>query len=183
MSTICLFGAASDKINGKYIEDVEELGRRMGKAGFAMIYGAGGSGLMGAAARGMTEVKGKIIGVTPRFMHKIEPVYDMCTELIDTKTMAERKEVMQDRADAFIIVPGGVGTFDEVFQIITLKELGQLGNKPIVLLNIDGYYNEFQQMMLAANGKGFLRRHVMSMYHVCNDIDDALSTIKEELSI
>ena len=78
---------------------------------------------------------GKIVGVTPHFMHKLEPVSDLCTELIATETMAERKTIMEEKADAFVIVPGGIGTFDEFFQILTLRVLGR-HSKPIILYNV-----------------------------------------------
>jgi len=180
MSTICLYGAASSRIDDDYVEEVYLLGQEMGKRGFRMIYGAGASGLMGAAARGMTSVGGYVIGVTPRFMHKFEPIFD-CSEIIDTKTMARRKEVMEETADAFIVVPGGVGTFDEFFQILTLKELGQLGNKPIVLFNVNGYYDKLFDMMLHSNEQGFLRPALMSMFHVITDREEALDIIEKEL--
>lgn len=182
MAIICIYGAASDRINTLFTNNVYELGRKMGKRGHGLIYGAGATGLMGAAARGMTDVGGKIIGVTPHFMHEFEPIYDKCTELIDTKTMAERKETMENGADAFIVVPGGIGTFDEFFQILTLKELGQLGNKPIALFNIGGYYNKLQEMMQYSNGTGFFREKVMSLYKISSSADEILDYIDAELN-
>ena len=154
MSVICVYGPARENIDPIFIKETEKLGRMIGMRGHKMIYGAGASGLMGAAARGMSAVDGYIIGVTPHFMHKFEPVYE-CTKIIETKTMAERKSVMEQKADAFIVVPGGVGTFDEFFQILTLKELGQLSNKPIVLFNLDGYFDELRNLMITAEQKGF----------------------------
>ena len=180
MACICVYGAASDRINKGYIESVEHLGRLLAEKEHSIIYGAGASGLMGAVARGMKESGGYVIGVTPHFMHKFEPVFE-CTEIIDTETMAERKTVMETRADAFIVVPGGVGTFDEFFQILTLKELDQLGNKPIVLLNVDHYYDELYTMMKAANAKGFLRENVMHLFSVCDTPEEAVATIEEQL--
>ena len=107
---ITLYGAASDRIDRAYIEGVEALGRAMAKRGHTMVFGAGSTGLMGAAARGMAAEGGQIIGVTPHFMHELEPVFAQCTEIIHTETMAERKNIMEEKADAFIIVPGGIGT-------------------------------------------------------------------------
>lgn len=182
MATICVYGAARDNIDSHFIKETELLGRNIGKNGHKMIYGAGSTGLMGAAARGMSEVGGYIIGVTPHFMHKFEPIYD-CTEIIETKTMAERKSVMESGADAFVVVPGGVGTFDEFFQILTLKELGQLENKPIILLNIDGFYNDLYGMMTAANEKGFLREGVMEMFTVCDTAESAVAEIEKQLKM
>ncbi len=182
MSTICVYGAASARIDDQYIILTEELGAEMGRRGFAMIFGGGATGLMGAAARGMTSVGGRIIGVTPRFMHSVEPLYENCTEIIDTKSMAKRKEVMESKADAFIITPGGIGTFDEFFQILTLKELGQLGPKPIILFNVLGYFNELIDLILASDKKGFLRPTVTDLFTVCETPKDVLDAIEEQLA-
>ena len=180
MACICVYGAASDRIQKDFIETTEALGRLIAQHHHSIIYGAGASGLMGAVARGMVSAGGHVIGVTPHFMHKFEPVFE-CSEIIDTTTMAERKSIMESHADAFIVVPGGIGTFDEFFQILTLKELGQLGNKPIVLFNIDGYYNELQAMMEASNRKGFFRETVMDLYRVAETPEEAIRLIEAEL--
>ena len=181
MAVICMYGAARETIAPHYISETEKLGRLIASHGHKMIYGAGASGLMGAAARGMTAENGYIIGVTPHFMHKFEPIYN-CTEIIETKTMAERKNVMEQNADAFIVVPGGVGTFDEFFQILTLKELDQLANKPIILFNIDGYYKELCDMMLASHNKGFLRDGALKLFTVCDSPDEAVAEVERQLA-
>lgn len=181
MACICVYGAASDRIRVSYVESVEHLGHLIALHNHSIIYGAGASGLMGAVARGMTEYGGHVIGVTPHFIHKFEPIYD-CSEIINTETMAERKSIMESHADAFIVVPGGIGTFDEFFQILTLKELDQLGNKPIVLLNVDHYYDELHSMMKAANEKGFLREKVMNLFSVCSTAEEALDVIETQLA-
>ena len=180
MACICVYGAASDRIQKDFIKTTERLGRLIAEKNHSIIYGAGASGLMGAVARGVVSAGGHVIGVTPHFMHKFEPVFE-CSEIIDTATMAERKSIMESHADAFIVVPGGIGTFDEFFQILTLKELDQLENKPIVLLNIDHYFDELYNMMKAANAKGFLREKVMGLFAVCNTPEDAVATIEKQL--
>ena len=146
---ITLYGSASDRIDSAYIEGVEALGRAIAKRGHTMVFGAGSTGLMGAAARGMHAARGHIIGVTPHFMHTLEPISTLCTELIATETMAERKTIMEEKADAFIITPGGLGTLDEFFQILTLKILGR-HDKPIVLYNINGYWDSLLGVIGAA---------------------------------
>ena len=130
--TICVYGAASDNIDAIYMEETEKLGKEIAEHQHKIIYGGGASGLMGACARGVTQANGVIIGVVPFFMDGIEDLNDNCTEIIRTKTMSERKQIMEDRADAFVIVPGGIGTLDEFFQILTLVELKQK-KAPIVL--------------------------------------------------
>ncbi|MBO5784143.1 MAG: TIGR00730 family Rossman fold protein, partial [Clostridia bacterium] len=122
----CIFGAASPLIDQKYIEKTEDLGRFLAKNGHSLVFGAGANGLMGAAARGFSEEKGEIVGVIPHFFRdeNIEEIFEDCTEIVYTETMQERKFTMEELADCFIIVPGGIGTFEVFFEVLTLKQLG-----------------------------------------------------------
>ena len=174
---ITLYGAASDRIDRVYVEQVELLGRTMAKRGHTMVFGGGASGLMGAAARGMSAENGKIIGVTPHFMHDIEPIYKNCTEIVETKTMAARKNVMEERADAFIIVPGGIGTFDEFFQILTLSVLGR-HKKPIILFNIKGFWNNVLSLIGEDLIRGFISKNVVDCFRVCETVDSVFEEIE-----
>lgn len=174
---ITLYGAASDKIDTVYKDAVYELGIEMAKRNHTMIFGAGAGGLMGAAARGVTFGGGKIVGVTPHFMHEFEPIYANCTELIDTETMSERKNIMEEMADAFIIVPGGIGTFDEFFQIITLKVLGR-HDKPIILFNVNGFWDNMLSVIGADIFKGFINISVASVFTVCESAKGAIDALE-----
>lgn len=124
---ICVFGASSAHIDDVYIKTVEELGEKMARRGHSLVFGAGGSGLMGAAARGVKRGGGHVHGVVPSFFKErgIEKLFEDCDELTITETMRERKAIMEDLADAFIITPGGVGTFEELFEVVTLKQLNR----------------------------------------------------------
>lgn len=174
---ITLYGSASDKIDRAYIEGVEELGRAMAKRGHTMVFGAGSMGLMGAAARGMHQAGGRIVGVTPHFMHTLEPISDLCTELIATETMAERKHIMEEKADAFIITPGGTGTLDEFFQILTLKILGR-HDKPIVLYNINGFWDSMLGVIGAMILKNFISTDVASDFCICETPESVFAAIE-----
>ncbi len=176
---ICVFGAASPKIDPEYIEKVEMLGEEMVKRGHSMVFGGGGNGLMGAAARGVQMQGGYIVGVIPSFFENedIEAVFPYCDEVIETGTMRERKQIMEDRSDAFIIVPGGIGTFEEFFEIMTLRQLCR-HNKPIALYNIKGYYNELNAMMGAAVDKGFVRSACDALYKTTDDLDELFAFIE-----
>ena len=176
---ICLYGAASFSIDNKYIEKVEELGLQMTKRGHSLVFGGGANGLMGAAARGVKKGNGYILGVIPTFFddEKIEGVYPKCDKLIETKTMRERKQIMEDNADAFIVTPGGVGTFEEFFEILTSKQLCR-HNKPIVLYNIDDYYSELAVMMKAAVEKKFIRRDCLNLYKVTDNLEELFSYLE-----
>lgn len=113
---VCVYGASSNDIDRSYIEETEYLGREIAKRGHTLVYGAGANGLMGAVARGVYEENGTIIGVTPSFFNVDGILFENVSELITTETMRERKQIMEDKADAFIITPGGIGTLEEFFE-------------------------------------------------------------------
>lgn len=176
---ICVFGAASNEISSSYVLEVEKLGKEMAKRGHSLVFGAGGGGLMGAAARGVFEEKGEIIGVIPSFFRdeKIEAIFGDCTELIYTETMAQRKTKMEDLADAFIIVPGGIGTFEEFFEVLTLKQLAR-HTKPIAVLDINGYYKKLEDFLKISVDERFLRDDCKNLYLYSTDINEILSYIE-----
>jgi len=175
---ITLYGASRENIDQTYKDAVEALGAEIAKRGHTMVFGAGGTGLMGAAARGIRKNGGKIIGVTPRFMHKLEPIYENCTEIIDTKTMSERKDMMEKLADAFIIVPGGIGTFDEFFQVLTLKSLGRF-DKPIILFNVNNFFDNLLSVIGSDIFKGFINLSVASCFNVSESPESTLDLIEK----
>ncbi len=176
---VCLYGAAKDTIDDIYKQSAYELGKEIAKAGYIMSFGAGSTGLMGACARGVTENGGVTIGVTPHFMHKFEPIYKS-TETIECKTMAERKETLENLSDAFVIAPGGIGTMDEFFQIITLKELQQT-DKPVILFNAEGYYDKLIEAMQYMLDEGFLRHNAFTLFRVADTPEEVIFKIQKEL--
>ncbi|MBR4305920.1 MAG: TIGR00730 family Rossman fold protein [Ruminiclostridium sp.] len=178
---ICVYGGASVKVDSDYISATEELGKKMAKRGHDLVFGAGGSGMMGAAAKGVFEGGGKVIGVIPKFFLDInvEVVSRYCDDVIYTDTMRERKQTMEETADAFIMTPGGIGTFEEFFEILTLKQLGQL-NKPIAIFNHKNYYSELLNMMECSNEKKFINDGVKKLYSVFENADELLDFIEND---
>lgn len=179
---ICVFGASSSTIDKTFITRVEQLGREIADRGHGLIYGAGASGLMGAVARGVYERGGNIVGVVPDFFEEEDMgvdgrIFKNCTELIKTDSMRERKRIMEDRSDAFIIVPGGIGTFEEFFEVFTLKQL-ERHNKAIAILNINGYYDAMLNMLDAAVEHKFLREACSLLYKVFTDEYEMLDYIE-----
>jgi uncharacterized protein (TIGR00730 family) len=170
---ICVYGAASPTIDPKYMELVEQMGATMVKRGHSLVFGGGGNGLMGAVAKGVRLEGGHILGVIPKFFddENIEAVCDYCDELIEPDTMRERKQIMEDNADAFIVVPGGIGTFEEFFEILTIKQLCR-HNKPIAVYNLMGYYNEINHAMEQSIKKNFIRGNCMDLYYTTDNLDD-----------
>ena len=176
---ICVYGAASSLIDKSYIEAGEELGRRMAKRGHRLVFGGGNNGMMGAVARGVTEENGVVIGVIPKFFQEAgaEISYDKCTEYIYTETMSERKQFLEYTSNAFIIAPGGIGTFDEFFQALTLKQLGK-HNKPMVIFDINGFYDEFAMALQKMVDQKFITDDCAQLCKVSQDIDEILDYIE-----
>ncbi len=147
---ICVFCASSNAVDGVYLDAAADLGRRMGQAGIDLIYGGASIGLMGAVARGVHEKGGKVTGVLPKFFKKKEIEYGEADELIVTRGMRERKAIMDERSDAFVVLPGGVGTLEEAMEILSLIQLKQT-LKPLVFINTEGFYDgiirHFEQLV------------------------------------
>ena len=176
---ICVYGAASSLIDSSFIEAGEELGRKMAERGHSLVFGGGRSGMMGAPARGVREKGGEVLGISPKFFeeHNPEVAFEDCTDFIHTETMRERKKLLDESSDAFIVSPGGIGTFDEFFEILTLKQLGR-HNKAIVILNTNGYFNDMLNMMKHAIDKKFITTDCVELFKVTKNIDEALDYIE-----
>jgi len=160
---ICVYGASSSAIDGSYIAAAERLGTALAARGHGLIFGGGASGLMGAVARGVHSRGGPILGVAPSFFNVDGVLYPHCTEFLYTETMRERKQLMEDRADAFVMVPGGIGTLEEFFEILTLKQLGR-HKKAIAVLNTNGYFDGMTALLDAAVREGFLAETCRTLY-------------------
>ena len=173
---ICIFGASSEQIEKIYINTAESLGRAVAVRGDSVIFGAGKYGVMGAAARGVSAGKGELIGVSPKFFIEDKVLYDGCTELVFTETMRERKAIMEDRADAFVICAGGIGTFEEFFEVLTLKQLRR-HSKPIVIYNVNGYYDSLLNMMKKSVSEGFMSDECLKLYTVADTEQEVFEQI------
>ncbi len=175
---ICVYGASSNAINGNYIKETEHLGNLLAQRGHGLVYGAGANGLMGAVARGTAAYGGKIVGVAPTFFEVDGVLYDGCTEFIPTETMRERKQIMEDRSDAFIMVPGGIGTFEEFFEILTLKQLCR-HNKPIAVFNIEAYYDKLIAFLEHSINQGFMKPICKNLYKIFDQPEAMLDYIEQ----
>lgn len=176
---ICVYGAASPTIDNEYKILTEKMGKALAERGHSLVFGGGGNGLMGAAADGFKAGGGHIIGVIPKFFENetIEAICDFCDELIMPDTMRERKKIMEDHADAFLVVPGGIGTYEEFFEILTSKQLCR-HNKPIAIYNIMGYYNELNEVMLKAIDKNFIRENCMELFFLSDSVDKIINYLE-----
>lgn len=177
---LCLFGAASSAVPEVYIKQTELLGERMAAHGHRLIFGAGATGMMGAAARGVKSGGGYITGAAPRFFDRPGVLTPLCDELIFTETMDERKTIMESRADGFIIAPGGIGTLDEFFEVLTLRSLGQL-EKPLALYNIAGYFDTLLSFMKKMEAGHFIEPALWACLGVFDEPDALLDYMERGL--
>lgn len=175
---ICVFAAASNTIDPAYIALGEAFGEELGRRGHTMIFGAGCNGLMGAAARGVARYNGTTVGVVPSFFDR-PGVLAECTERIFTETLNERKTIMETRADAYVALPGGVGTMEEIFEVITLKHLKR-ENKPIAFLDAKGYWLPAVELLRQAVERGFTKPELLTKFGYFEDAARCLDYLEHE---
>jgi len=155
LKSICVFCGSSEGNDTAITEAALQLGETLAKNNITLVYGAAKIGIMGLVAKGALENNGKVIGIIPEFLKLKEVVHLGLTEMITTQNMHDRKMILQEKSDGFITMPGGMGTFEELFEILTWLQLG-LHSKPIGLLNINHYYDDLLAMLEKMVKKGFL---------------------------
>lgn len=179
---ICVYGASSNIIDKVYIEATEDLGEKLAKRGHGLVFGAGAEGVMGASARGAEKGGGKIIGIAPGFFNVDGMIFENCTELIRPETMRERKKMLEEMSDAFIMAPGGIGTFDEFFEIITLKQLSR-HTKAIAIFNVNNYFDDLLAMMEKGIKEEFIKEECRELYRVFDNADEMLDYIENYVAV
>lgn len=174
---ICIYGASSNAIDKSFLDAGELLGKAIADSDHSVVFGGGAAGLMGAVARGAHSANGEIIGICPSFFNVDGALFTDCTKMIYTETMRERKQLLEEMSDAFIITPGGIGTFDEFFEIYTLRQLG-VHKKPIAIFNTSGYYNPLMDMLNNAIDKGFMPKTNMDLLLISDTPQEIISHIE-----
>jgi len=177
LTSIAVFCGSSEGNDTIIISQAIKLGETLAKENITLIYGASKIGVMGKVAQGVLEHKGKAIGVIPEFLKKKEVVHLGLHKLITTKNMHQRKLKMHDLSDGFIALPGGFGTLEELFEIITWAQLG-LHQKPIGLLNTNGFYNDLIELLEKMVVKGFLKMENLELLIVDDNIESLLDKMK-----
>ncbi|MEJ5092425.1 TIGR00730 family Rossman fold protein [Sphingobacterium faecium] len=177
MKRITVFCGSSFGTETIYQEQAYALGKILADHQIELVYGGAHVGLMGAVANGVMENNGKAIGVLPKFLQKVEIAHESLTELILVETMHQRKIKMDELSDGVITLPGGYGTLEEFFEMLTWAQLG-LHKKPIAILNINGFYDELLSCIQTMVDKGFLKKINQEMLIVSNDIEDILHQMK-----
>jgi uncharacterized protein (TIGR00730 family) len=177
MSNICVFASSSDSVAHVYKTAASDLGHALAKANFGVVFGAGTDGLMGELARSAHAHGGKVIGVIPDSLNFPGIVYPHCDELYDTRTMHRRKAIMESKSSAFIALPGGFGTLEEILEIITLKQL-DYHDKAIVILNINGFFDHLIAQFNDIVAQNFAAGDVLTLFGVMDSVPDALNYIQ-----
>jgi len=175
LSTVCVFGSSSEAIDRRYLDAAYSLGAAICRRGEGMIFGAGKYGIMGAAARGYMSEGGVPTGVSPHFFRERNVLLEEC-DLVFTDSMRERKAYMEDNSDAFVICAGGIGTFEEFFEVLTLKQLGR-HKKPIIIYNLLGCYDGLIELMENAIRGKFLSEDTRSLYSVVETEEEVFEII------
>ena len=170
---ICVFGASSNRLDSVYFEQAKALGLAIAGAGHCLVFGGGASGLMGACAAGAREAGGEVLGIAPRFFDEPGILLKDYGQLIFTDTMSERKAMMEDRAEAFVALPGGIGTYEEFFEVLTLKQLGRHA-KPMALLNTAGYFDPMVLMLEKTASSGFMSGSCLELFSLCGSPEEAV---------
>lgn len=159
IGSICVYCGSRPGADPRFAEMATTLGREMARRGIGLVYGGGHVGLMGVIADAVLEGGGNVVGVIPRFMVEAERAHPGLSEQVVVQTMHERKQIMSDRCDAIITMPGGVGTFDELFEAITWNVLS-VHNRPIGVLDVGGYYEPLKALIDHGVDNGFISREV-----------------------
>lgn len=176
MQSVCVYCGSSNFVDEVYIKAGRHVGNVLADKGIILIYGGSKTGIMGAVADGVLQRGGKVIGVNVRSMHTKELTHNGLSEMIITETMQRRKMKMFELSDAFVALPGGFGTFDELFETITWAQIGE-HEKPIGLLNVKNYYDPMWAMLTRAREEGFIFKEHIDMLCNSDDIEKLLNCL------
>ncbi len=179
---ICVFCGSSFGKDPAFREAARAIGDGIARLNGRLVFGGGGLGLMGEVARAALAGGADIQGIMPAFLQALEPEVSPQEKLIVTPHMQERKALMLQMSDAFVILPGGLGTFDEFFEVATEAQLG-VHTKPIVVVNVNGYYNALDAMLHATVETGFAREIILKLYYLADGAEAALEILEGALNL
>lgn len=180
-TNICVFCGSSSGSKPQYERVAQDLGKAIANEGYGLVYGGGGVGLMGAVARSAMKAGAPVVGIMPKALIGHELPADEGCPLELTDTMQQRKRRMLDLSDAFVVLPGGVGTMDEFFEIVTEATLGLLP-KPIVLVDTDGYYAPLMDFMQHMVDGGFVRAEQLKLVNVVKNVAETMACLNTTLA-
>lgn len=167
--SLCVFCSSSAAVDSLFFETAAELGRLIARRGCRLVYGGSDVGLMGAVARAVHQHGGQVAGVIPQALHDRGLVYDSADELLITPDLRQRKAAMAERSDAFIAMPGGFGTLEEIIEVLTLKQLA-FHDKPVIFLNTANFYDPLVTLFEHFYAHQFAKTESRSLYHIAPDV-------------
>ena len=179
---VCVFCASSARIDTTYLEAARELGGLLARQGWRCVNGGGAVGLMGALTDGALDAGGEVTGVIPKFMVDNGWCYDRLEDVIITVDMHQRKQMMSEMADAVIAMPGGVGTLEELLETLTWRQLG-LVKVPVIILNVQGYYDPLLSMLRQAIDEGFMKESHAHLWRVASTPAEAIAMLDDSESV
>lgn len=177
IKTVCVFSSSSSAVNCVYRDTAIDLGKRLGQEGFDLIFGGADVGLMGVIARTAQNHGSRVTGVIPKSMADKGIAYQEANELVISNNLRDRKEIIDLKSDAFIALPGGFGTMEEIMEIITLKQL-QFHHKPIVFINTNSYYDNLIAQFETGYQENFAKKEYKDLYYVSKSAEAAIDYIK-----
>ena len=177
---ICVFCGSKPGKNKSFLKIASELGRELSKKGYTVIYGGGSSGIMGALADSVLKHKGKLISIIPKNLTGKNVTLKKSFKIIVTKDFVERKKLMIKKATIFIVLPGGFGTLDELFEVISLNQLNII-NKKIILLDVDNFWNPLEKLLISINKEGFLYKIKDSNITFKNSVNKTIKFIENNI--
>ncbi|MCB1480349.1 MAG: TIGR00730 family Rossman fold protein [Rhodobiaceae bacterium] len=180
IQSICVYCGSGAGENPAYVEAARRFGALLADHDIRLVYGGGGLGLMGTVARGVLENGGQVLGVIPEFLKSREHMLRDVQDLIVTEDMHHRKRLMFENADAFVALPGGIGTLEELVEMLTWGQLGQ-HSKPVIIANIAGFWDPLLGLLKEMEREGFIRPGLMATYQIATNPDDILPLIHSEL--
>lgn len=178
ISSLCVYCGSSVGASPKFAAAAERLGSELAQRGIRLVYGGGRVGLMGVLADAVLRGGGSVTGIIPGHLQNREVGHSELSDLIVVETMHERKAKMSELADAFAVLPGGLGTLDETFEIVTWRQL-RLHDKPVVIIDIDGYWRPLQTMIADMVKGGFVRPEHAALFTVVEDVDTAFEAFEQ----
>jgi uncharacterized protein (TIGR00730 family) len=173
---VCVYCGSAGRVAESYRQAARDLGAGLARAGIELVYGGGRVGLMGLCADAVLAGGGRVTGIIPAHLHDVEVGHHGLSELLVTESMHERKRLMFEMSDAFLVLPGGLGTLDETFEIVTWRQLG-LHDKPIIVIDEAGYWGPLQALVEHVVGAGFARPSVLSLYKVVDSVAAAFAAL------
>lgn len=176
MKTICVYCASSDNVDQVYLDGAYQMGKLLAQRGLDLVYGGGSTGLMGKVANGALENGGDVIGIIPEVLHDQELAHKSLTRMEVVPDIHIRKARMIELSDGFLVLPGGFGTMEEFFEVLTWSQIG-IHDKPIGLLNMNGYYDSLIKFIEEINNKGFIYEDPKSLFVYSSDPEDMLQKL------